>query len=70
VGGGRCDCSASEADAGERRTDRAARTVGTPDDLIAAAEHALHSAQLAGGHQDRYVDVANLLSADVVACQS
>ena len=46
---------------------RRATTVGTPDDLIVAAEQALRSARLAGGHQDCYVEVANR-NTDVVVC--
>jgi diguanylate cyclase (GGDEF)-like protein len=70
VGGGCCHGGASTlVSPGERGAVRRAIAVGTPDDLIVAAEHALRSARLAGGHQDCYVDVANL-NTDAVACLS
>jgi diguanylate cyclase (GGDEF)-like protein len=70
VGCGFCDGSAgSVVGPAARGSARRAPTVGVPDDLIVAAERALHSAILAGDHQERYFGVANL-NTSVAACSS
>jgi diguanylate cyclase (GGDEF)-like protein len=70
VGGGCCDGFASMGVGAAKGSEtRGAPTVGTPDDLIVAAELALRRARQAGGHQDCYVDVAHLKS-DAVAGRS
>jgi diguanylate cyclase (GGDEF)-like protein len=68
VGGGCRDAlRPSSRNAGEDQLTLVPLAGATPDELITAAEQALMGAKAAGGHQVRYVDIANRDSARVVA---